>query len=198
GTRMFGFDLTSIFDNDEVIAPAAQYLLHRIGGVIDGRRAVVSLDEAQAYLPHQGFQEFTDNFVRRGRKNNTVVFISTQQPEDLVREDDTFGTTIIEQCLTKIAFRNDTANEDVWRGKMKYTEGEFRAISEDMLPGSRQCLLKRESGSVIIDFDLTPLRKFVAVLSGRANTVRYAERLRQQTRDWVDPFMETYETAARD
>ena len=92
----------------------------------------------------------------------------------------------------------DTANEDVWRGKMKYTEGEFRAISEDMLPGSRQCLLKRESGSVIIDFDLTPLQKFVAVLSGRANTVRYAERLRQQTRDWLDPFMETYETAARD
>ncbi len=198
GTRMFGFDLTSIFDNDEVIAPAAQYLLYRIGSVIDGRRAVVSLDEAQAYLPHAGFQEMTDNFIRRGRKNNTVVFISTQQPEDLLGDGDTFGTTIIEQCLTKIAFRNDTANEDVWRGKLKYTEGEFRAISEDMLPGSRQCLLKRERGSVILDFDLTPMRKFVAVLSGRQNTVRYAERLRQQTADWVEPFMETYETAARD
>ena len=86
----------------------------------------------------------------------------------------------------------------VWRGKMKYTEGEFRAISEDILPGSRQCLLKRESGSVIIDFDLTAIRKFVAVLSGRGNTVRYAERLRQQTADWIEPFMETYETAARD
>ena len=83
GTRMFGFDLTSIFDNDDLIAPAAQYLLHRIGAVIDGRRAVVSLDEAQAYLPHKGFQDFMDNFIRRGRKNNTVVFISTQQPEDL-------------------------------------------------------------------------------------------------------------------
>ncbi len=198
GVRMFGFDLTSIFDNDEVIAPAAQYLLYRIGSVIDGRRAVVSLDEAQAYLPHAGFQEMTDNFIRRGRKNNTVVFVSTQQPEDLLGDGDTFGTTIIEQCLTKIAFRNDTANEDVWRGKMKYTEGEFRAISEQMLPGARQCLLKRESGSVILDFDLTPMRKFVAVLSGRQNTVRYAERLRQQTPDWVEPFMETYETAARD
>jgi len=81
---------------------------------------------------------------------------------------------------------------------MKYTEGEFRAISEDILPGSRQCLLKRESGSVIIDFDLTAIRKFVAVLSGRGNTVRYAERLRLQTADWIEPFMETYETAARD
>ena len=112
--------------------------------------------------------------------------------------DDAFGTTVIEQCLTKIAFRNDTANEDVWRGKLKYTEGEFRAITEDILPGSRQCLLKRESGSVIIDFDLAPIRQFVGVLSGRTNTVRYAERLRQQIPNWVGPFMETYETAARD
>jgi type IV secretion system protein VirB4 len=198
GIRMFGFDLTSIFDNDEVIAPAAQYLLYRIGSVIDGRRAVVSLDEAQAYLPHAGFQEMTDNFIRRGRKNNTVVFISTQQPEDLIGDGETFGTTIIEQCLTKISFRNDTANEDVWRGKLKYTEGEFRAISEDMLPGARQCLIKRPDGSVILDYDLTPMRKFVAVLSGRQNTVRYAEKLREQTPDWVETFMETYETAARD
>jgi type IV secretion system protein VirB4 len=198
GIRIFGFDLTSILDNDEVIAPAAQYLLYRIGATIDGRRAVVSLDEAQAYLAHPGFQEMTENFLRRGRKNNTVVFISTQQPEDLLGDGDTFGTTIIEQCLTKISFRNDTANEEVWRGKMKYTEGEFRAISEDMLPGARQCLIKRPDGSVILDYDLTPMRKFVAVLSGRQNTVRYAEKLRQQTTDWVEPFMETYETAARD
>jgi type IV secretion system protein VirB4 len=78
------------------------------------------------------------------------------------------------------------------------TEGEYRAITEQILPGSRQCLLKRPNGSVIIDFDLSPMREFVAVLSGRANTVRYAERLRQQTPDWVDIFMKTYATAAVD
>ena len=58
------------------------------------------------------------------------------------------------------------------------TEGEFRAIREDMLPGSRQCLIKRESGSVIIDFDLGAMAEYVAVFSGRANTIRFAERLR--------------------
>lgn len=193
GTRMFGFDLTSIFDNDEVIAPAAQYLLYRIGSVIDGRRAVVSLDECQAYMPHEGFREMTDNFIRRGRKNNTVVFLSTQHPEDLMHGN--FGTVIIEDVLTKIFFRNDTASEEVYRGQLKLTEGEYRAITEQILPGSRQCLLKRPNGSVILDFDLSPMREFVAVLSGRSNTVRYAEKLRQQTPDWVDTFMRTYETA---
>jgi type IV secretion system protein VirB4 len=197
GTRMFGFDLTSIFDNDEVIAPAAQYLLHRIGGVIDGRRAVVSLDECQAYMPHERFREMTDNFIRRGRKNNTVVFLGTQHPEDLMVGN--FGTVIIEDVLTKIFFRNDTASEEVYRGQLKLTEGEYRAITEQILPGSRQCLLKRPNGSVIIDFDLSPMREFVAVLSGRANTVRYGERLREQSpTNWVDIFMQTYATAAVD
>lgn len=198
GTRMFGFDLTSILDNDELVGPAAQYLLHLMGSAIDGRRAVVSLDEAQAYLLHPLFRELVENFLRRGRKNNTVVFISTQQPEDLIGDGDTFGTTVIEQCLTKIAFRNDTASEETWRGKMKFTEGEYRAVTEQMLPGSRQALIKRPDGSAILDFDLSPIRDFVAVLSGRKNTVQYAERLRQQMPAWVEPFMQTYDTAARD
>jgi type IV secretion system protein VirB4 len=196
GVRMFGFDLTSIFDNPEIVGPAAQYLLYRIGSVIDGRRAVVSLDEAQAYLPHEGFQEFTDNFIRRGRKNNTVVFISTQHAEDILIG--TFGAVVIEDAKTKIFFRNSEANEDVYRGRLKLTEGEFRAITEQMLPGSRQCLIKRPDGSAILDFDLSAMKQFVAVLSGRANTVRYAQRLREQQSDWVDTFMQTYETAARD
>ena len=197
-TRMVGFDLTAIFDNPEVINPAAHYLLYRVASLIDGRRAVISLDECRAYMLHPTFREMTDDFLRRGRKNNAVVFLSTQQPEDLINTEDTFGTTMIEQCLTKVFFRDGEASEEVYRGQLHLTEGEFRAITEDMLPGSRQCLVKRSSGSVIIDFDLSPIRQFVAVLSGRANTVRYAERLRQQTPDWVEPFMQTYETAARD
>jgi type IV secretion system protein VirB4 len=196
GVRMFGFDLTSIFDNPEIIGPGAQYLLHRIGSVIDGRRAVVSLDEAQAYLPHEGFQELTDNFIRRGRKNNTIVFISTQHAGDLL--DGPLHEVIAQDCQTKIFFRTEEANEDIYLKTLKLTQGEFHAITEKILPGSRQCLIKRPDGSAILDFDLSAIKPFVAVLSGRANTVRYAERLREQHPDWVDTFMQTYETAARD
>ena len=48
--RMVGFDLTAILGNPEVVNPAAQFLLYRIRSVIDGRRAVISLDECKAYL----------------------------------------------------------------------------------------------------------------------------------------------------
>ena len=52
---------------------------------------------------------------------------------------------------------------------------QFRAVREDMLAGKRRFLLKRESGSVICEFDLSDMPDFIAVLSGRANTVRLTE-----------------------
>ena len=38
------------------VSPAAQYLLYRIGSVIDGRRAVISLDERKPYMLHGQFR----------------------------------------------------------------------------------------------------------------------------------------------
>ena len=180
--------------NPEVVNPAASYLLYRIGAVIDGRRAVVSLDECKAYLLHEHFREQVEDFLLRGRKNNTVVILVTQEPEHLL--DGTFGPTMINQCMTKIFFRNPTADEEVHRGRLFLTEGEYRAIREDMLPGSRQCLIKRDSGSVIVDFDLSAMPEFVAVLSGRATSVRFAERLREEaSKNWVEEFQRRHREA---
>jgi type IV secretion system protein VirB4 len=193
-SRMVGFDLTTILGNPEVVNPAASYLLYRIGSVIDGRRAVVSLDECKAYLLHDQFRDQIEDFLLRGRKNNTVVVLVTQEPEHLL--EGTFGPTIVNQCYTKIFFRNPTADEKVHRGMLFLTEGEYRAITEDMLPGSRQCLIKRDSGSVIVDFDLSAMPEFVAVLSGRATSVRFAEQLREETgENWVEEFQRRHREA---
>jgi type IV secretion system protein VirB4 len=65
-----------------------------------------------------------------------------------------------------------------------------------MLAGKRRFLLKRESGSVICEFDLSDMPDFIAVLSGRANTVRFAETLRSELGDaphqWLPAFMARY------
>jgi len=68
-----------------------------------------------------------------------------------------------------------------------------------MALGKRRFLLKRESGSVICEFDLGDMREYVAVLSGRANTVRFAERLRHELGEepsaWLGQFMARYHEA---
>jgi type IV secretion system protein VirB4 len=198
---MVGFDLTAILDNPEVVNPAAQYLMHRIRSVIDGRRSVVSLDECRAYLLFEQMENDTKDLLLTSRKNNGIVIIATQQPEDLLHG--TFGPALVGQCHTMFFAPTPTADETVYREKLFLTEGELRAIREDMLPGSRRWLIKRRgenAESVIVDFDLSAMPEYIAVLSGRANTVRLAERLREEagTDDpaaWLPEFQARYKEA---
>jgi type IV secretion system protein VirB4 len=199
-----GFDLTAILDNPEVVGPAAQYLRDRIRPVIDGRRAVISFDECRAYLLAPQFEKEIKDFLLTLRKQNGIVILATQQPEDLL--GGSFGPALVGQCHTLMFFPTPTADERVYREQLFLTPGEVRAIREDMLPGSRRILIKRRgeaAESVIVDFDLSSMPEFVAVLSGRATTVRFAERLRQEagTDDaaiWVGEFMRRYNKEAVD
>ncbi|MGI4795965.1 MAG: VirB4 family type IV secretion/conjugal transfer ATPase [Janthinobacterium lividum] len=192
-----GFDMTHLLDYEEVCAPAAAYLLHRVGTVVDGRRFVMSCDEFRAYLLNPQFAAVVDKFLLTVRKNNGMLILATQQPEHVLESK--LGASLVAQCMTKILYPSPTADRAAYIDGLKCTEGEFKAVREDMAIGKRKFLLKRESGSVICEFDLRDLREYVAVLSGRANTVRFAEKLRKELGEapaaWLDQFMMRYHEA---
>ena len=194
GARLVGFDLTAILETPEVCNPAAQYLRDRMRPLIDGRRMVVSFDECRAYLLSPTFESEIKDFLLTLRKQNGIVILATQQPEDLLHG--TFGPALVGQCQTLIFFPTPTADPAVYREHLHLTEGELRAIREDMLPGSRRILIKRRAGSVVVDFDLSAIPECVAVLSGRANTVRFADHLRALDGEgWVETFMARFREA---
>jgi type IV secretion system protein VirB4 len=192
-----GFDMTHLLDHEEVCAPAAAYLLHRVASVVDGRRFVMSCDEFRAYLLNPMFAAVVDKFLLTVRKNNGMLILATQQPEHVLESK--LGSSLVAQCMTKILFPSPTADRDAYIGGLKCTDGEFKAVREDMALGKRRFLLKRESGSVICEFDLGDMGEYVAVLSGRANTVRFAEVLRRELGEepaaWLGPFMARYHEA---
>jgi type IV secretion system protein VirB4 len=192
-----GFDMTHLLDYEEVCAPAAAYLLHRIGTVVDGRRFVMSCDEFRAYLLNPTFAAVVDKFLLTVRKNNGMLILATQQPEHVL--DSGLGASLVAQCQTKILYPSPTADRSAYVDGLKCTEGEFRAVREEMTVGKRCFLLKRDGGSVVCEFDLSGLPDYVAVLSGRANTVRFAERLRCELGDapfaWLHAFMSRYREA---
>ncbi len=190
-----GFDMTHLLELEQVCAPAAAYLLHRISAVMDGRRFVMACDEFRAYLLNAQFTAVIDNFLLTVRKNNGMLILGTQQPEHVLSSS--IGHSLVAQCQTKILFPSPTADRNAYTGGLKCTEGEYRAVREDMLAGKRCFLLKRGSGSVICEFDLSSLREYVAVLSGRANTVRFCDRLRKELGEspeqWLPEFMRRFD-----
>lgn len=192
-----GFDMTHFLDYEEVCAPAAAYLLHRVASVVDGRRFVMACDEFRAYLLNPMFAAVVDKFLLTVRKNNGMLILATQQPEHVLESK--LGSSLVAQCMTKILYPSPTADRAAYIDGLKCTEGEFKAVREDMALGKRRFLLKRESGSVICEFDLSSMRDYVAVLSGRANTVRFAEKLRRELGEepsaWLGHFMARHHEA---
>jgi type IV secretion system protein VirB4 len=157
-------------------------------------------DEFRAYLLNPQFANVVDKFLLTVRKNNGMLILATQQPEHVLESK--LGASLVAQCMTKILFPSPTADRATYIDGLKCTEGEFKAVRENMSIGKRKFLMKRESGSVICEFDLSNMHEFVAVLSGRANTVRFVDRLRDQLgndpANWLDEFMTRYQEEARD
>jgi type IV secretion system protein VirB4 len=192
-----GIDMTQLLEHDEVCAPAGAYLLYRVTQILDGRRVVLSIDEFRFYLKNPQFAAVVDNLLLTVRKSNGAVFLALQMPEHIL--DSPLGPSIVAQCQTKIMFPSPTADRAVYIDGLKCTEGEYRAVREDMAVGKRRFLLKREQASVICEFDLNTMHDYVAILSGRANTVRFAEKLRHRLGDdpekWLPEFLRSYHDA---
>jgi type IV secretion system protein VirB4 len=192
-----GFDMTQLLEHDEVCAPAGAYLLYRVTQILDGRRVVLSIDEFRFYLKNPQFAKVVDDLLLTVRKRNGAIFLALQMPEHILESP--LGASIIAQCQTKFLYASPTADRQVYIEGLKCTEGEYRAVREDMLIGKRRFLLKRENGSIICEFDLADIRQYVAVLSGRENTIRYAEQLRSRHGEhperWLPEFMRGYHEA---
>jgi type IV secretion system protein VirB4 len=162
-------DPTALLADETVMPLMASYLMHRVKRLMDGRRMVVWMDEARAYLPptkpdHPLVRD-TEDFLLTGRKFGLAMVLATQQPEHIL--DHPIGPSVVAQCRQRILFRNPDAKEGPYRDGLGCTAGEFRAVSEDMLVGPRSLLVKRHVGSVLCRFDLSDLPEHIAVLSAR-------------------------------
>jgi len=190
----FGVDFTEIVDIPEILNPAGSYLLHRIQNATKGRRHVGIIDEAQFLLLHPYYREAVGNFYRREGKENGVIITATQLPQDYY-VDGSFGPMIMSQAKTKLFFGDATADEKFYKDVLHFTHGQYIAVRDLMPIGSRKVLVKRDEESdkegersVILDTTLHGMEDELALLSGRANTVKLAESIWHKE-GWTEEFM---------
>jgi len=193
-----GVDVTAVLDDPVTRGPILAYLFHRIEGLLDGRRLVLAIDEFWKALLDPGFRELVNDKLKTIRKLNGLVMLGTQSPADALRSP--IAHAIIEQCPTQILMPNARADAADYRDGLKLTEPEFQAVREELTAGGRRFLLKQGTASVACELDLGGLDDLVAVLSGRAGTVRLMERLiaewGPEPDAWLPHFRRHWRTAA--
>ena len=178
---LFGFDMTELLDNEAVRPAALFYLLHRMQGVIDGRRFCCFMDEFWKCLLDDIFEDFAQNKLKVIRKENGFLVFGTQSPQDTLRSP--IAHTIIEQCATKIFLPNPYGSEKDYREGFHLTEREFYLVKEGMPEKSGFMLVKQGDNSVVIKLDMSGMDDEMAILSGNSVTVGVYEAIAEQVGD---------------
>ena len=188
--KLAGFDMTDFLENDFIRPSVMSYLFERIDMVIDGRPAIIVIDEFWKALGDPGFTSFAQDGLKTYRKRNAMMLFATQSPVDALRAS--ISHTIIEQCSTKILLPNPGAQREQYVEGLAISEKEFELIKTKLSAESRRFLVKQGHNSVVAELDLGAMDNALAVLSGRASTVELVSRLREELGDdpavWLPRF----------
>ena len=194
--RFLGFDVTHFLDHAEIRTPIMMYLLHRLAGLMDGRRLVLDIDEFWKVLDDDAFQDLAKNGLKTFRKQNAFVVFGTQSVADAMESK--IAHTILEQCVTKIYLPNPYAQAKHYVEGFGLTQREFALVREELAPEQRQFLIRQGLNSVVAELRLDGLDDELAVLSGRTETVVLLDRIRAEHGDdpatWLEPFHQARRT----
>ena len=160
-----GFDLTGILDSESEKERMAvlSYLFRRVEREIEDRRpTIIIVDEAWKALDNVYFAERLSNWLVTARKQNTVAVMMTQYASQLERTRT--GKTIVEAVPTQILLPNIRAHASDY-AMLNLGEKELDVLLNTG-SDSRLALIRDDTGTVVVDADLSALGPYLTILGG--------------------------------
>ncbi|MBL4582944.1 MAG: type IV secretion system DNA-binding domain-containing protein [Gammaproteobacteria bacterium] len=176
------FDLSEIFDNDDVRTAWLSYVFRRIERIVeDERPTLLVMDEAWKLLDDPYFQSRLKDWMLTMRKKNVAVILLTQRVSHIT--ESAAGGAIIESVVTRLIYpSNRNSAEELAPLNLTDRERDFLMQSN---VGHRLALMQSGDDSTIIDMDLHALGPLVAVLGGGKGEAAPAG-WRNKTEFWKD------------
>lgn len=158
-----GFDLTEIFDNDDVRTAWLSYVFRRIERTVeDGRPTLLIMDEAWKLLDDPYFQTRLKDWMLTMRKKNVAVILLTQRVSHIT--ESAAGGAIIESVATKLIYPSNR-NTNAELAPLNLTDHEHDFLTQSNV-GHRLALMQSGDDSTIIDMDLHALGDLLKTLGG--------------------------------
>jgi type IV secretion system protein VirB4 len=187
-SRLFGFDYSEFIDDGDVNGIFVACLLEATESLKDGSPFCLIMEEFWKPLETPALERFVKDQLKTIRKENGLVLLTTQQPDDVTSTP--LAKTAIQQTQTGIFMPNPKAS---WTDYKVFglTEDEFNLVKE--LPEqSRTFLVKQGGKSAICTFDLSGMPEAISILSGNKENVKKLDAIRQSVGDnpeaWLPIF----------
>ncbi len=191
--NVFGFEMGKVLGDGKSLGPALLYLFHRIQESLDGTPTMIVLDEAWALIDNDIFAPKIKDWLKVLRKLNAMVIFATQTVEDL--GNSAISDTLVQQTATQIFLANAKATPE-YKKMFMLSDREFEIIRTTN-PQNRYFLVKQGDDVVIARVDLSGMNDEIAVLSGRAETVRLLDAVRAEHGDDPDTWLPIFTEKAR-
>lgn len=157
------FDLSEIFDNNDVRTAWLSYVFRRIERIVeDERPTLIVMDEAWKLLDDPYFQSRLKDWMLTMRKKNVAVILLTQRVSHI--SESAAGGAIIESVVTRLIYpsNRNTADE---LAPLNLTDREREFLMQSNV-GHRLALMQSGDDSTIIDMDLHALGPHLSTLGG--------------------------------
>jgi type IV secretion system protein VirB4 len=185
-TQLAGFDFTDLLPtedrpDDGCAGAMAADIMFRLRRLMDGRRFVAIVDESRYYM--DSIAGVIEDFALTGRKKELVLVLAAQKPEHIL--DQPLGRSIMAQVATGFLFPDPRASwAEYGADGLGCTPAEFRYLKDlrtltnnTESRAKRQVMIRREAGSVVVEFDMTGMDDEIAILSGRPDTAALMEQI---------------------
>lgn len=176
------FDQTEYLDHALAAGPMQYYLLHRARKLADGRRLIISIDEAWKALgsADNSFRELVFDALKAFPKREAALWLSMQMVADALRIEGV-GATLRTQCLSHFHFPDGSASwEDYGPHGLGVTERAFHWITKGLIGGGKgRFLLKQGARHTPLQYSLEGdhLDDVRAELSARTTTLNLMDEL---------------------
>ncbi len=185
---LFGFDYSEFIDDPEINGIFVSCLLEAAETFKDGKPFVLVIEEFWKPLETSALEKFVKDQLKTIRKENGMVLLTTQQPDDVTSTP--LAKTAIQQTQTGIYLPNPKA---LWADYKLFglTEDEFDLVKS--LPEQSWTFLVKQGGkSAVCTFDLGGMPQIIAILSGNKENVNKLDTIRQAVGDdpgvWLPLF----------
>ncbi|SEP43248.1 hypothetical protein [Nitrosovibrio sp. Nv6] len=188
GQQLVAFDMTSLLDLPDVLAPLAYYLFHKL--LVTAREKggyAVFVDELPKYLASPVFAPKIEMMLQEIRKTDGVFIGAAQSVESVLNSPS--ADKFLSNIETYIFFPEPRASRESYMDALGLNQQEFHWLTQGARP--REVLVKRKSGeSTILNIDLSPLGKYLKAFDSSIDAVSHAKLLEQEHgQNWKNIYL---------
>lgn len=189
--KVYGFEMQDLFTHKPALEPITLYLLHRVMQALDGKPAMIVLDEAWDLLSLPSLSSDLKNWFAALEARNAMALLATEHVDDI--KDNPLNRVIFPAVATKIFLPDDSADSS-YADIFGVAEKDI-AFLPVMDPDERHFMVVQNKEMVVLEMDLSGMVDIVSVLQASPYHLQMMEQAIHargiSPSQWMPKFLES-------